>query len=237
MSNYRKFSLSNNALHLNDKAPILNNYTLYDNFPIGLMIISKVQPIVINNKNKKINKKNNENKEMEIKLKYINQQASELFELKDSDNDKKIHEQIKQFKKFEKNQTTEETLDNILFDKNRKSEYYGSFKSNGSLIFVKYKLKNENLFICSDYYNDERKIIQNQLFQGLKFQYIATLFHELYNPMNALLIMTDINSNEDESKDELTRSNLGNANLLSEIDETLGNLLTENELEKINFLI
>ena len=238
MSNYRRFSLSNNLLHLNDKAPILNNYTLYDNFPIGLMIISKVQPIVCNNnKSKKITKKNNESKEMEIKVKYINQQASELFELKDSDNDKKIHEQIKQFKKFEKNQTTDETLDNILFDKNRKDEYYGSFKSHGSLIFVKYKLVNENLFICSDYYNDERKIIQNQLFQGLKFQYIATLFHELYNPINSLLFMLNINQNEDGKNKNIDNKDISSILNNEELNNSLfcdDINLNDEENEKLN---
>jgi CheY-like chemotaxis protein len=41
--------------------------------------------------------------------------------------------------------------------------------------------------------------MQNQLFQGLKFQYIATLFHELCNPINSLLYMININQNEDEN--------------------------------------
>ena len=194
----RRFSLKNNLFPFTEKEPILNNFSLYDNFPIGLMILSKVKQIICSNEERK-NSSKNINKEMEIKVKYINQQASELFDIKDSDSDSKIHEQIKLFKKFEKNQTTEETLDSIIFDETKRKEYYGSFKNHCSLIYVKYRINNDKIFICSDYYNDERKIMQNQLFQGLKFQYIATLFHELYNPINSLLYMININQNEDEN--------------------------------------
>ena len=194
----RRFSQKTNLFPFAEKEPILNNFSLYDNFPIGLMVLSKVKQIICNNKERKTKNKN-DSKELEIKVKYINQQASELFDIKDSDSDIKIHEQIKLFKKFEKNQTTEETLDNILFDENGKNEYYGSFKNQSSLIYVKYRINKDNIYICSDYYNDERKIMQNQLFQGLKFQYIATLFHELYNPINSLLYMININQNEDEN--------------------------------------
>ena len=236
MSKLKRPLTKNYHLSLTGKEPVLNSFNLYNYFPMGLMIISKMDFTSSRSKNSSVYEKINDNKDtdLEFKIKFINQQASELFEIKENDSNSKIHEQFQKFKKYEKIQTIEKTLDSILFNDNIEKEFYGSFKSQASLIFVKFKNINDDLYICTDYYTDERKIMQNQLFQSLKFQYIATLFHELYNPMNALLIMTDINSNEDESKDELTRSNLGNANLLSEIDETHGSLLTENELEKIN---
>ena len=226
--------VKNIYLSLTGNEPVLNNFSLYDHFPIGLMIISNIDPTSCKRKEDSENIKSNENDEMEFKTKYINQKANELLEIKESDSVSKIHEHLKNFKKFENFQSTEETLDNILFNKNRKKDFYGSFKNQASLIYVKYKIYNEDLYICTDYYNDEKKIIQNQLFKSLKFQYIATLFHELYNPINALLFMIDINPNEEENRDRNIRSNLGHKNILSDIEESNFSVISENDCDKIN---
>ena len=236
MSSLKRPLLKNNFLSLTGSEPVLNNFSLYNHFPIGLIIITSMDPTSCN-RNEELNKneKTIDYEEAEIKIKYINQIASELFGIKENDSSSKIHEQLNLFKKFIKNQTVEQSLDNILFNNNRNDEFYGSFKGQGSLIYVKYKINNEDLYICSDYYNDERKIIQSQLFQGLKFQYIATLFHELYNPINALLIMIDINNNEDENREEFTKSNLCNQqHNISEIEESHFSVLTDNDYEKLN---
>ena len=226
--------VKNIYLSLTGNEPVLNNFSLYDHFPIGLMIISYIDPTSCKRKEDSENIKSNENDEMEFKIKYINQKANELLEIKESDSVSKIHEHLKNFKKFENFQSTEETLDNILFNKNRKKDFYGSFKNQASLIYVKYKIYNEDLYICTDYYNDEKKIIQNQLFKSLKFQYIATLFHELYNPINALLFMIDINPNEEENRDRNIRSNLDHKNILSDIEESNFSVISENDCDKIN---
>ena len=236
MSSLKRPLLKNNFLSLTGSEPLLNNFSLYNHFPIGLIIISNVDPTSCN-RNEEYNKNERaiDYEEVEIKIKYINQIASELFEIKENDSSSKIHEQFNLFKKFIKNQTVEQSLDNILFNKNRNNEFYGSFKGQGALIYVKYKINNEDLYICTDYYNDERKIIQSQLFQGLKFQYIATLFHELYNPINALLIMIDINNNEDENREEFTKSILCNQqHNISDIEESHFSVLTDNDYEKMN---
>ena len=173
-----------------------------------------------------------ESEESEVKIKYINQQASEIFDLKENDNIEKIHEQLRQFKKFDKNQITEKTLDYVLFSPNIENEYYGFFKNQISLIYVKYKTNNEETYIYADYYTDERKIVQNQLFQTLKFQYIATLFHELYNPINALLIMIETNQKKQQNGDA-TGSNLGNNKLCSELnDSQQSSELSESDYDK-----
>ena len=196
--------------------PILgycNNINLYNHFPIGLIIISKIE---ISSRRESEIRETIKNEACDLKIKYINQQATELFELNENDNKRKIHEQLTQFKQFDKNQITEKTLDNILFNSNRENEYYGFFRNQISLIYVKYKIDSEDLYICADYYTDERKIIQSQLFQTLKFQYIATLFHELYNPMNALLFMIDI----DKNKQDISNSNCGNNTNCIDIDSS-----------------
>ncbi len=233
MSRLKRPLTKNFHLSLTGKEPVLNNYTLYNYFPMGLMILSKVDITSCSrNEDSNSDSKNNDNEE--VKIKFINQQASELFEIKENDDSKKIHLQLKQFKQYEKVQAIEETLDYILFDRNNDEQFYGSFKSNASLIFVKFKNINDDFYICADYYTDERKTIQNQLFQSLKFQYIATLFHELYNPLNALMFMVEPNQNDDENKEETTKSNLGNVNHLSEIDDTHFSIITENDLDRNN---
>ena len=228
MSNLKR-PLTKNFCSLTGQEPILNNFSLYNNFPIGLMIISKIDSTSC-----KDDKDSDEESEIEVKIKFINQQASELFEIKENDCTEKIHEQFQKFKKYDKSQVTEKTLDNILFNSQRENEYYGSFKNQTSLIYVKYKLNNEDLYLCTDYYSDERKVIQNQLFQSLKFQYIATLFHELYNPINALLIMIDNNKNEQENIKDMSISNLGNKINFSEIEESNFSRITENDYDEIN---
>ena len=235
MSNLKRPILKNIYLSLKGKEPALNNFTLYNYFPIGLMIISKIDPTSCNRNYDIQDNKNYKNEEVEIKIKYINQQASDLFEIKENDSITKIHEQLKQFKQYDKTQIADETLDNILFSNNDNDEFYGSFKNQTTLIYVKYKVNNENLYICTDYYTEERKIIQNQLFQSLKFQYIATLFHELYNPINSLLFLVDMNNNEDEFKKDIIKSNIGEHNYLSELEESHLSVMTENYNEKSNF--
>ena len=233
MSRLKRPLTKNFNLSLTGKEPVLNNFTLYNYFPMGLMIISKVD-ITSCSRNDDSNSDGKNNSNEEVKIKFINQQARELFEIKENDDSKKIHLQLKQFKQYEKVQSIEETLDYILFDRNNDEQFYGSFKSNASLIFVKFKNINDDYYICADYYTDERKTIQNQLFQSLKFQYIATLFHELYNPLNALMFMVEPNQNDDENKGETNKSNLGNVNHLSEIDDTHFSIITENDLDRNN---
>ena len=233
MSRLKRPLTKNFHLSLTGKEPVLNNFSLYNYFPMGLMIISKVD-ITSCSRNEDSNSDSINNDNEEVKIKFINQQASELFEIKESDDSKKIHLQLRQYKQYEKVQTMQENLDHILFNTNNGEQFYGSFKSNASLIFSKFKCINDDYFICADYYTDERKIIQNQLFQSLKFQYIATLFHELYNPLNALMFMVEPNQDDDEYKDETTKSNLVNVNHLSEIEDTHFSIITENDLDKNN---
>ena len=137
MSRLKRPLTKNFNLSLTGKEPVLNNFTLYNYFPMGLMIISKVD-ITSCSRNDDSNSDGKNNSNEEVKIKFINQQARELFEIKENDDSKKIHLQLKQFKQYEKVQSIEETLDYILFDRNNDEQFYGSFKSNASLIFVKF---------------------------------------------------------------------------------------------------
>ena len=232
MSKLKRPLTKNFHISIRGDEPILNycnNLSINNYFPVGLIIISKMD-LISSKRDCESILESKENEESEVKIKYINQQAAEIFDLNENDNVKKIHYQLKQFKQFNKNQITDETLDEILFDPNREKEYYGFFKNQISLIYVKYRINNEDLYICADYYTDERKLIQSQLFQTLKFQYIATLFHELYNPMNALLFMIDIQkNNKNQEKEDITNSNFGNNNSF-DIDSSE---LSDNDCDKL----
>ena len=93
MSNLKRPLTKNFYLSLTGKEPVHNNFTLYNNFPIGLMIISILDPASCRGKE---DFNLNDNDEVEIKIKYMNQQASDLFEIKENDSISKIHQQLKQ---------------------------------------------------------------------------------------------------------------------------------------------
>jgi hypothetical protein len=158
MSRLKRPLTKNFRLSTNGKEPIINycnNSNLYNNFPVGLIIISKIELISCRRVgDANAYKESVESEESEVKIKYINQQASEIFDLKENDNIEKIHGQLRQFKEFDKNKITEKTLDYVLFSPNIENEYYGFFKNQISLIYVKYKTNNEETYIYADYYTD-----------------------------------------------------------------------------------
>ena len=238
MSLFKKKPLSKNlCLSFTGKESIFNNISLYNNFPIGLMIISKVDPISCRvNPDNLPDIKFLEEQEAEIKLQYINEHARDLFELKDNEAPSRIREQLNKFKLSEKNKNfknnSDDNLNYIIFHQKENEEFFGSFKNKEMFIWVKFIIIKDDIYVSADYFTDERKQIQNKLFQSIKFQYIATLFHELYNPINAILCMLEPNKLEDELRNNLEYQNFDNT---SDIDESDFSLITENELDKINY--
>ena len=200
----------------------------FNNFPIGLMILEKIESISCRMaEDSSLDSEDSEELDLEIKLNYINQNAKDLFELKENDNSSKIINQLKQFNLVDNN--INENLFSLLYNQKEQIEYYGAFKNKEILIWVKLIIKKNKIYICSDYFSDDRKFIQNELFQSIKYQYIATLFHELYNPMNCILVMMENNKNDD-----IFKTNLDHPNYPTEIIGSHFTLITENELEKIN---
>ena len=225
----KKKPLSKNlCLSFTGKEPIFNSITLYNNFPIGLMIISKLDPILNRaNGDEYMNKEEIDEQENEIKLKFINKHARDLFELKENDTHFRIKEQLMKFKLADNNANEENQNDNLyslIFHK-EKNDFYGSFKNKNMIVWVKYNIVNDEIYLCADYFTDERKFIQNELFQSIKFQYIATLFHELYNPINAILVMMEQNKSDDDNDYQSCTSEIAGSHF---------SLITENEFDKIN---
>ena len=238
MSSFKKKPLSKNlCLSFTGKESVFQNISLYNNFPIALMIISKIDPISCRiDQDNLLDKKLLEEQETEIKLQYLNQQARDLFELKDNDTSSRIKEQLRQYKLSDININnkinSENNLNSIIFHQKEEKEFFGAFKSQNMVIWVKSIIIKDDIYICADFLTNERKQIQNELFQSIKFQYIATLFHELYNPINAILVMVEQNKIEDDLRSNLEYQNFNNT---SDIGDSYFSLLTENEFDKINY--
>ena len=224
----------NLCLSFTGKEQIFNNISLYNNFPIALMIITKLDPISSRvDPDNELDKKLIEELETDVKLKYINEKARDLFELKDNETSSKIKEQLKQLKLSDKNKdnnNSDKNLYSIIFHQTEDTEFFGSFKNQAMLIWVKFKIIKDDIYISADYFTDERKQIQNELFQSIKFQYIATLFHELYNPINAILVMVEQNKYDDDLRNSFEYQNYSSENV-----GTHFSLITENEFDKINY--
>ncbi len=158
-------------LHYENK---LNNE--YNNFPIGLIIIEK--------------------EDKEIIIKEMNSYACEIFELYQDSAFIKLKNQMKKFKKWENNTLQDLNLYNFIFSNHLTKEHCGTFISSLSMVYVKVKFLNNHIYLSIDNYNDERKDLQGNLVKSLKYQYLVTLYHELNNPLNALMNISDDNNFE-----------------------------------------
>ena len=148
----------------------------YNNFPIGLIIIEK--------------------DDKEIIIKEINSYACEIFELYQDSDFTKLKNQMKKFKKWENNTLQDLNLYNFIFSNHLMKEHCGTFISSLSMVYVKVKFLNNHIYLSIDNYNDERKDLQGNLVKSLKYQYLVTLYHELNNPLNALMNISDDNNFE-----------------------------------------
>ena len=159
-------------------------YENYNHFPIGLILIEK--------------------DEKEFNVGIINNYAYDIFELYHDSDFEDLKKQMKKFKKWENNSLQDLNLYNFIFSNNSTKECCGTFISSLSMIYVKIKYYNNCIFISIDNYNDERKDLQGSLVKSLKYQYLVTLYHELNNPLNALMNISDdynFESNNEGKKD------------------------------------
>lgn len=161
---------------------IKRNDNVLSNFPIGLIIISK------------------EELKYEDKLDFINQYACKLFRIKDNTNIKELKEKFGEFVKLTKNQKKSgQTLREIIFN-------YSSFNveldnfipfectySKNIILYIKINEIGDEKYIVIDKYDkyiEESKYIELSLIKTINYQYLHTLYHELNNPLNALLSLS-----------------------------------------------
>ena len=160
-----------------------------NHFSIGLIILEK------NASNQKYN------------IKLMNSYAYEIVELKKTYDFNKLKEKMIEFKKWENNSLQDLNLYNFIFSSHITNEICGTFISSISMIYVKIRFFNNEIYISIDNYNDERKELQGNLLKVLKYQYLVTLYHELNNPLNALININDEYTQEIIENNEITLEN------------------------------
>ena len=178
------------------------NDNMLSNFPIGLIVISK------------------EELKFEDKLDFINQYACRLFQVKETINLKELKDIFNEFVKLKNNNTekTSQTLCDIIFNSssfNLELENFIPFESPFSknvILYIKINEIGDEKYIVVDKYNkyiEERKFIELNLIKTINYKYLHTLYHELNNPLNALLslsgdanqyISSDISNSRIENK-------------------------------------
>jgi hypothetical protein len=169
------------------------NDNMLSNFPIGLIVISK------------------EELKFEDKLDFINQYACRLFQVKETINLKELKEIFNEFVKLKNNNTekTSQTLCDIIFNSssfNLELENFIPFESPFSknvILYIKINEIGDEKYIVVDKYDkyiEERKFIELNLIKTINYQYLHTLYHELNNPLNALLSLSG-EANQNNSSD------------------------------------
>ena len=152
-------------------------------FPVGLIILGK------------------EYVKYENKLEYINKYACKLFGLKENTNFKELMNKFSEFVKLKHNNAnkSKKTLKDMILNYasfNFELENFIPFESTYSKSIVLYIKINEidcEKYIVIDKYDkyvEERQYIELNLIKTLNYQYLHTLYHELNNPLNALLAIS-----------------------------------------------
>ena len=191
MSDYNRFSEHYRIDHyLRKKSSfgvktisVNRNDNILSNFPIGLIIISK------------------EELKFEDKLDFINQHACRLFGVKETINLKELKEKLSEFVKLKNSNkaTASQTLCDIIFNNssfNIELENFIPFESPYSknvILYIKINEVGDEKYIVVDKYDkyiEERKYIELNLIKTINYQYLHTLYHELNNPLNALLSLS-----------------------------------------------
>ena len=157
------------------------NENTLSNFTIGLIIITKEE-------------------NYEDKLEFINEYACKLFRIEENANIKELKEKFNEFVKLKNNSTkTSMTLKDIIFNYssfNLELDNFIPFESKYSkniILYIKINEIGEEKYIVIDKYDkyiEERKYIELNLIKAINYQYLHTLYHELNNPLNALLALS-----------------------------------------------
>jgi len=177
---------------------IKRNDNVLSNFPIGLIIISK------------------EESNYEDKLDFINQYACKLFAIKDNTNIKELKEKFGEFVKLTKNsKKSGQTLRELIFNYssfNVELDYFIPFEctySKNIILYIKINEIGDEKYIVIDKYDkyiEESKYIELSLIKTINYQYLHTLYHELNNPLNALLSLSG-------DKNQFNSSNISNSRI------------------------
>ena len=173
---------------------------ILSNFPVGLIILAK------------------EELKYEDKVEFINNYACKLFRIKENINIKDLKEKFNEFVKLKNSKTkTSKTLTDIIFNYssfNLELENFVPFEctySKNIILYIKInEIDNEKYIVIDKYdkYIEEQKYIELNLIKTINYQYLHTLYHELNNPLNALLAIAG-----EKEKSQIFSSEIGNSKI------------------------
>ena len=171
---------------------------ILSNFPVGLIIITK------------------EDLKFEDKIEFINQYACKLFRVKENINIRELKEKFNQFIKLKSNHSkTNKTLKDIIFNYssfNFELDNFVPFEcsyAKSIILYIKINEINNEKYIVIDKYDkyiEERKHLELNLIKTINYQYLHTLYHELNNPLNALLAISGDKERQNLFSTDITNS-------------------------------
>ena len=153
------------------------------NFPIGLIIITSGDI------------------KSEDKLDFINRYACKLFQVREDIDITILKEKFSEYIKLKSNGLTKtsRSLNDLIFNSDTLDLEMDNFipfestHSKTSILYIKINdIGNEKFIVIDKYdkYIEERKYIEFNLIKAINYQYLHTLYHELNNPLNALLALS-----------------------------------------------
>ena len=162
-------------------------------FPIGLIIIT------------------NEGIKYENKLEFINKYACKLFQVKENVDINLLKQKFSEYVKLKSNYITKtsQSLNDIIFNStsfNLEMDNFIPFESTHSktsILYIKINDIDNDKYIVIDKYDkyiEERKYIELNLIKSINYQYLHTLYHELNNPLNALLALSGDNQQFEQTE-------------------------------------
>ena len=123
----------------------------------------------------------------DYKISYSNSLAKKLLFIQKDNDFNKFCINANKFKEFTiGNSNNGITLYEFIF--NTKVSGNKKFIFDNNIIYVKLKSKNSKIYLVIDDYDEERQKIQKNYITHMGEQYISTLYHEINNPLNSLLI-------------------------------------------------
>ena len=193
MKEMRRFSehyrinqyLKKRSLKVIKSKTIIKHTNQLSNFPIGLIIITN-EGLIDN------------------KIDFINQYACRLFKVKENVDLKILKEKFSEYIKLKNNYKTKTSLslNDIIFNSASFELDMDNFipfestHSKTSILYIKINdIENEKYIVIDKYdkYIEERSYIEFNLIKNINYQYLHTLYHELNNPLNALLALSGEN--------------------------------------------
>jgi CheY-like chemotaxis protein len=193
--------LRRRSIQIQQTREVINHENKLSNFPIGLIIITKEeQPLY------------------QEKIEFINYYACQLFQLKENTNIRELKSKFEEYARLKDNNATKTncTLNDLIFDSPAFSfeiENFFPFQSKHSkniILYIKINnIQNQKYIVIDKYdkYIEEQKYIEFNLIKNINYQYLHTLYHELNNPLNALLALSGENHHFETSENNSKNNN------------------------------